>query len=67
MKELYFDIRNGDVSILWDDNGDFLEGSVIKCGEWDIYNRNEEDEFMELMEHWKLTNYITRKKGELYA
>ena len=55
----YFDIRNGDISYATDENGKFLNGDYIKCGEWFEYTKEEVKDFIELLKYYGLTENAT--------
>ena len=57
----HFDIRNGDVSVTYDKNGNFLFADVIHCGEWYSYTDTEEKDFLEEMDYYCI-NLEDKKK-----
>ncbi len=62
METIYFDIRNGDVAVYYDENDKFIGADVIKCGEWSSYSTDEEKEFLWLMKYWGINLENEKKK-----
>lgn len=46
-----FNIRNGEIQVYYDKNGEFDGADVIRFGEYDYYSKKEKSEFLWLMEY----------------
>lgn len=60
MKTYYINIRNGDISAVYTENGEFVEGTITKCGEYKDYS-NEKD-FLDNLNYLNID--ISEIKGE---
>ena len=50
--EAYYDVLNGDLSIYFDEDGNYDGADYIKCGEWMTFNKEEIDDVRYLLEKY---------------
>lgn len=60
MNTYYLGIRNGDISAVYNENGEFVDAYVTKCGEYKEYD-NEKD-FLDYLDYLGID--ISEVKGE---